>query len=73
MICKERLGHCIRWAVEEKLWNPILLNKDGRKIFHLFFADDLTLFLEASKEQIGVVKSCLKLFCDLYRQKKTQF
>ncbi|CAL1395606.1 unnamed protein product [Linum trigynum] len=59
----ERLSHRIERAVEEKLWKPIALSKDGPKLSHLFFADDLILFAEAEGGQIDVIRSCLEDFC----------
>lgn len=37
-------------------------------ISHLFFADDLILFAEASKSQIDVIMECLNYFCAISGQ-----
>ncbi|CAL1405408.1 unnamed protein product [Linum trigynum] len=63
VLCMERLAHRIDQAVDEKLWKPITLTKDGPKLSHLFFADDLILFAEAEGGQIDVIRSCLEEFC----------
>ncbi|CAL1384036.1 unnamed protein product [Linum trigynum] len=63
VLCMERLAHRIEQVVEEKLWKPIPLSKDGPKLSHLFFADDLILFAEAESGQIDVIRSCLEDFC----------
>lgn len=43
-------------------WKPIQLSRDGPKLSHLFFTDDLTLFAEASIEQMEMIKECLNAF-----------
>lgn len=46
----ERLSHLIEQAVREGLWRGISLSRTGPELSHLFFADDLVLFAEASTE-----------------------
>lgn len=46
-----------------------MLRRGGPQISHLFFADDLLLFGEASSEQIKVMRSCLENFCIASGQK----
>lgn len=43
--------------------------KDGPKLSHMFFADDLVLIVEASMAQIDVLISCLDRFCASSGQK----
>ncbi|CAL1356334.1 unnamed protein product [Linum trigynum] len=62
-LCIERLSHVIEEAVKEKKWKPIQLVRGGVGLTHLFFADDLVLFAEATVEQADVVMSCLQKFC----------
>lgn len=50
-------------------WKPIVLSKDGPPITHLFFADDLLLFGEASLAQMNVMITCLDDFCSASGQK----
>lgn len=42
--------------------NKIKLTRHGLVVTHLFFEDDLVLFLEASMDRILVVLDCLNLF-----------
>lgn len=55
--------------MDNKRWKGIKLAKNGPMITHLFFADDLVLFTEASLEKIIVVKDCLERLCASSGQK----
>ncbi|KAK5794098.1 hypothetical protein PVK06_035300 [Gossypium arboreum] len=59
----ERMGHCIRQAVEEGLWKSMQFSVDGLGLSHLFFADDLVLFCKAELEHARIVKEILTQFC----------
>lgn len=72
VLCIERLFHLINAAVEYKFWSPIQLSRGGPKLSHLAFADDLMLFAEASADQVEIIKTTLKLFCDSSGQKVSQ-
>ncbi|XP_038688673.1 uncharacterized protein LOC119987842 [Tripterygium wilfordii] len=63
VLCIERLGHIINRAVSQGAWVPIKLSRQGPNLSHLFFADDLVLFAEASIDQMNVVQDCLRTFC----------
>ena len=65
----ERLAHCISYASKMKKWKPVVLNKEGPPITHLFFADDLFLFLETDLSQAETIKMCLNVFCSASGQK----
>lgn len=65
----KRLGHLIQAKVAGGVWKGIKCSKESPAITHLFFADDLLLFGEATLEQIEVMESCLAMFCDLSGQK----
>lgn len=54
----------IQLAVREKEWKPIKLSRDGPPISHLFFANDLFLYGEASLQQKEVTLACLNLLCE---------
>lgn len=69
VLCMERLAHCIEDAVGRKDWRPIRLSKNGPPISHLFFADDLVLFAEASLSQVDIIGRCLDSFCVASGQK----
>ncbi|CAL2267139.1 unnamed protein product [Prunus armeniaca] len=64
-----RLSHIIQQSVQDKAWKPVQICQSGPVISHLFFADDLILFGEASVNQATVMKKCLYDFCRLFGQK----
>ncbi|GMI87280.1 hypothetical protein like AT3G24255 [Hibiscus trionum] len=59
----ERLAHSIEDCVVAGRWKPVHLSRNGPGISHLFFADDLVLFAEASPEQLALIKGVLEDFC----------
>ncbi|CAN1146010.1 LINE-1 retrotransposable element ORF2 protein [Linum perenne] len=61
-ICMERLSHIIDEAVACGDWKPIALSPGGPQLSHLFYADDLILFAEASEVQARVIRKCLDRF-----------
>ncbi|CAL1398112.1 unnamed protein product [Linum trigynum] len=62
-LCIERLNHCIQEAIGSGAWKPISLGQGGTPLTHLFFADDLVLFAEATTNQGEAILHCLELFC----------
>ncbi|PNX99881.1 ribonuclease H, partial [Trifolium pratense] len=62
-IAIERLSHLINARVEAGRWKPVALSRHGPPISHLFFADDLILFGEASMDQMGEMSDCMNAFC----------
>lgn len=68
VLCLEKLSHQIRDRVHAKLWKPVKALRSGLPITHLFFADHLILFVEASPNQIHVIKECLATFCSMSGQ-----
>lgn len=65
----ERLAHCIKDVVARKKWRSITLSKNGPPLTHLFFAEDLLLFREASVDQMRNIHACLDMFCYASGQK----
>ncbi|CAL2279833.1 unnamed protein product [Prunus armeniaca] len=63
VLCIKKLSHVIYDAVSKNKWRPVKSSQSGPAISHLFFADDLVLFAEASASQAKIMKSCLDLFC----------
>ena len=51
------------------MWEPITLNREGPRLSHLLFANDLVLFGKASLEQVKVIKGILDIFCKSSGQK----
>ncbi|GLT29941.1 hypothetical protein SLA2020_047710 [Shorea laevis] len=58
----EKLSHMILNRTHSKTWKPIQLGRGGLALSHLFFADDLMLFCEASHSQLSMVINYLKEF-----------
>ncbi|OMO73212.1 reverse transcriptase, partial [Corchorus capsularis] len=58
----ERLSHLIQYKIEARRWKPVKISKSGPPISHVFFADDLVLFSDASVKQVEVVVETLKEF-----------
>ncbi|KAL8143720.1 hypothetical protein V2J09_016752 [Rumex salicifolius] len=69
VLCLERLEHCIQNSVDAGLWKPLSLCRRGPKLSHLFFADNILLFAEASVSQLKVVQHCLDQFCGAFGQR----
>ena len=65
----ERLGHSINQTVEEGGWKPLKMSHYSLPLSHMFFADDLLLFVYAFEKQIEIIIHCLNNFCALAGQK----
>lgn len=63
VLCMEKLSHLINYQVAQRKWKPVKASRNGPAISHLFFADDLILFAEASVSQTDVMRECLDCFC----------
>lgn len=48
MLCVEKIFHIVFEAVQKGHWKPVKAAQFGLAVSHLFFADDLILFTEAS-------------------------
>lgn len=59
----ERLAHVIKEEVLAGNWIPFLVSRNGPKIFHLYFINDLILFGESSTNQMNIILQCLERFC----------
>ncbi|CAN0916841.1 LINE-1 retrotransposable element ORF2 protein [Linum grandiflorum] len=55
-LCIERLSQMIMSAVSSTDWKPIKLAPNGVSLSHIFFADDLVLFSEASTRQADICR-----------------
>lgn len=63
VLCMERLGQLIHHEVAAGRWKPLPLSKRGPNLSHLFFADDLVLFGQASDMQMEEMKRIMSYFC----------
>ncbi|KAM5573208.1 hypothetical protein ABKV19_012976, partial [Rosa sericea] len=63
VLCMEKLSHLINFQVEQGTWKPVKISRNGLAVSHLFFADDLILFAEASLSQADVMRYCIDCFC----------
>lgn len=69
VLCMEHLAHLINIEVENGNWKPIPLKKNGLSLTCLFFlTDDLILFVEASLNQVDVIKGYLDRFYRAFGQ-----
>ena len=44
-------------------WKPLIVARKAPKLSHLFFADDLVLFVKASLDQVDIISKVLDNFC----------
>ncbi|XP_024171911.1 uncharacterized protein LOC112177904 [Rosa chinensis] len=68
VLCMEKLSHLIQSTVNVGVWKAVRASQSGPQISHLFFADDLMLFSEATVERACILKKCLDIFCSLSGQ-----
>ena len=59
-LCLEKLSHWIYTAMEMNKWKPIKVSRGGPSISHIFFADDLVFFWEATCDQAENLMECLE-------------
>lgn len=72
VLCMEVLGQKITKAVESQQWRPVNLSRQGPKVSHVFVADDLLLFGEASFSQARFMEYILADFCWFSGQRVNQ-
>ncbi|GAU43217.1 hypothetical protein TSUD_301040 [Trifolium subterraneum] len=63
VLCMERLGAMINKQVNSSRWQPMQIIKNGTKLSHLFFADDVLLFAKANTSKAQVISEVLDNFC----------
>lgn len=59
-------AHRINQAVKERDWKPI---KIVRICTHLFFVDNIILFVEARSNHVQIIQKVLNVFCECSGQK----
>ncbi|KAK4262419.1 hypothetical protein QN277_027981 [Acacia crassicarpa] len=62
VLCMDKLSHVICDAVDDGSWKPMATSKQGPKVSHLMFADDLLLFGVATEAQAACMMDCLDVF-----------
>jgi len=67
--CMERLSQLIETQCLQGNWQAIPLVRNGTRISHLMFADDVVLLGEATRTQAHTIKNCLTEFCNASGQK----
>lgn len=65
----EWLNHYIASECEARRWRPLTFGRNELKLSHLFFADDLILFAEASNDQMEEIRSVMSEFCVVSRHR----
>ena len=65
----EVLGRIIEDKCSQKVWNPLKASSNGPTFSHLFFADELLLFVRANEENCGSVREAIEEFCLLSGQR----
>ena len=69
ILCKEVLGVLITKKCDAKLWDLISASKGGLAFSHLFFANDLILFVKADRKNCVAIRDALDSLCSLSGQK----
>ena len=72
VICIERLSHLIQAAIDDGIWKPIALSRDGPLSPICVLLMTLFIFAETSISQVEVIKNCLDLFGMCSGQKVSQ-
>ncbi|XP_031131901.1 uncharacterized protein LOC116033288 [Ipomoea triloba] len=65
----EKLSQMITLRTNSGEWKGVQLALDCPILSHLYFADDMVLFAEASIEQVAVIQDCLSRFCEVSGQR----
>lgn len=60
----EWLGHFIQSEISAGRWRLIQLSRSSPCLSHLFFADDLVIFVKAEMDQAILLKETLQSFCN---------
>lgn len=69
VICMEVLSHFILDSVHARYRRPVRAGSRGPRISHIIFFNDLLLFVEASVDQMCIIKEYLNQFCAIFGHK----
>ena len=69
ILCMEFLGHLIEEKCVNGDWVPLKASQENIGISHLFFADDLILFVKVEKKACEAISELLNKFCEESGQK----
>lgn len=69
VLCMEKLSQLIDVCVDANQWKPVRVSRNGPRISHVFFADDLILFAEANVENAQLMRRCVDSFCEISGQR----
>ena len=73
ILCMEGLSALIQNKVETGLWKPVKVSREGPKISHLLFADDVLLFSKATVSNVRLLCDTLDMFCKVSGLKVNTF
>ncbi|XP_057422473.1 uncharacterized protein LOC130716276 [Lotus japonicus] len=63
VLCMERFSSAISTTVMDGRWDPVCTVRNGPDLSHLFFADDVLLFIKDKESQVKLLKEMLDNFC----------
>ena len=69
ILCLEYLGLLIHEKITNKAWKEVKASRSGPAFTHLFSANDLILFGQASVSTASAIDDMLNHFCQLFGQK----
>ncbi|GMI90227.1 hypothetical protein HRI_002692000 [Hibiscus trionum] len=65
VLCMKRLSQAIYDRIEKNGWRSIKFSRSRPGLSHIFFVDDLLIFVEANEPQLQVIRETLETFCRL--------
>ncbi|KAK3192936.1 hypothetical protein Dsin_024246 [Dipteronia sinensis] len=68
VLCMEKLSHLISHNLLQGTWKSVRIFRDGPKVSHIFFADNLILFGQATTSQAEIMENYLDTFCKISGQ-----
>lgn len=64
----EKLSQLIQFFVDAKMWVLVKASRNGPRVSHVFFADDLILFPEVTVDNTKLMRKCIDEFCKILGQ-----